>query len=214
MSLRRGAHLEIFAEYDGVLNDILSDISTTHLSNLSSPTFMEYQSYNRSIQLRGPNGIFSFHGPSSSSSAKPFAEFRLLPLTDVREFRLIHRKTRWVTALEPAVFSPLSFPALETLAIECDINVSYILPVLLSNPLASPTLKTLAFLNCDLSEDFMKKLTRFASDRKTTTSAQLHRVFIVHGDGKSPSASSIRALGRHVPVVDVRFGTELPKDLT
>jgi len=60
----------------------------------------------------------------------------------------------------------------------------------------------------------MEDLTRFSSDRKSTTSAWLHRVVIIDQDGEFPSAASIRALGRHVPVVDVRFGTELPTDLT
>jgi len=57
-------------------------------------------------------------------------------------------------------------------------------------------------------------LTQFASDRKNTNSARLHRVVIVHWQGKFPSIASIRRLKKHVPVVDVRISTGLPADLT
>jgi hypothetical protein len=62
-------------------------------------------------------------------------------------------------------------------------------------------------------EEFMEELTRFASDRKSTTSAWLHSVVILHREGKFPSIGSIRKLGEHVPVVDVRIAEELPADL-
>jgi len=60
----------------------------------------------------------------------------------------------------------------------------------------------------------MEDLTRFASERKKSTSAWLHRVVIVDQCGDFSSAASIHRLGIHVPVVDVRFGTELLTDLT
>lgn len=60
----------------------------------------------------------------------------------------------------------------------------------------------------------MEELTWFASDRKKTSSTWLHRVVIVHWEGKFPSIASIRKLEDHVPVVDVRIDTKLPVDLT
>jgi len=59
----------------------------------------------------------------------------------------------------------------------------------------------------------MRELTRFASNRKNTDSARLHRVVIVHWEGKFPSIASIRKLEKHVPVVDVRISSVLPGDL-
>jgi hypothetical protein len=112
------------------------------------------------------------------------------------------------------VFNPSLFPSLETLAVECDTDMLHFLSALLPNPSALPSLKTLAFLNCVITEDFMEKLAKYASDREGTTLARLYQVVIVHKDGRFPSAASIHALGRHVPVVDVRFGTKLPTDLT
>ena len=60
----------------------------------------------------------------------------------------------------------------------------------------------------------MKELTRYASRRKETTSAWLYRVLIVNPDGVFPGISFIRELALNVPIVDVKVGTELPKDLT
>jgi hypothetical protein len=69
-------------------------------------------------------------------------------------------------------------------------------------------------MDCDLTEDFMEELTQYASKRKATTSAWLYKVVIVHRGGVFPSIAAIRKLGEHVPVVDVRVGTELPRDLS
>ena len=214
IALRRGAHLEISSlDNNTRLSDVLSDIPTNHLSNLSSPDFLEYQSYPRIIQLRGRNGSFAYScSPCSDAS---FIEFPSLPLADIREFRFEHRAPgRLRTSLSPPVFDPSFFPSLETLAIECDIEVLHFLSALLPSPSTLPSLKTLAFLNCVITEEFMEKLTKYACDRQGTALARLYQVVIVQKDGIFPSATLIHALGRHVPVVDVRFGTKFPTGLT
>ena len=211
--LQRGAELRIYSEYKR-LDDILFGISTTHLSNLLVPTFAAYASYGWSISLRGPNGIFSYRRTHGLKRFVGFVELPFLPLTNVREFRFEHRRVTSTTPLDPIVFQPSSFPALEVLTIECDTHASYVLSTLLSNPSSSPSLKTIAFLDCDLSEDFMDELIRFASGRMGTTSAWLHHVLIVHRDGKFPSAGSVRTLRQHVTTVDIRMDDKLPKDLT
>ena len=214
IALKNGSRLEISSlDQNTGLNDVLSDTSAAHLSNLSSPAFLEYQSYPRKIRAHGQNGSFSFS--CAPSVGIPFEEFPLLSLTRVREFRLRHKTPRRPrSSLGPPVFNPSSFPALETLAVGSDIDVPQFLSSLLSNPRNLPSLKTLAFFNCEITEDLMEKLAQFAFDRARTHSARLHHVVIVHTDGRFPSAGSIHALGKHVPVVDVRFGTELPTDLT
>jgi len=114
----------------------------------------------------------------------------------------------------PAVFPSLSFPVLETLVLERETAVSSLLSALFWNPSSSPSLKTLAFLDCDLDDGVMEELTRFSSDRKKTTSAWLHRVVIVNSRGQLPHFTLIDKLGKRVSVVDVRIGSELPSDLT
>jgi len=209
IALRRGAHLVIDSNSYKGLYDLLSGVSTAHLLNLSSPTFMEYQShgYDRSIRLLGPSGSFLFR--KSYSSKNVFEEFPVLPLTNFREFRFIFQGLEWGT-----MFNPSFFPALEIFAAQGRIWGSGPLSTLLSNPSSPPSLKTLAFSNCNLSGNFMEGLTLFASNRKNTTSALLRRVVIVDSKENLPSVDSMDALGKHVPIVDVRIGKELPTDLT
>ena len=210
IALREGAHLDVssFDQNTG-LNDVLAGIPTTHLSNLPSPDFMDYQSFPRTIHACGPSVGFSFS--CSPSLAIPFVEYPLLSLTNVREFRLNHHvPERFRPPPDSLMFRPSSFPSLEALSIEYDADLSEFLSALLSNPSALPSLNTIAFLGCVVTECFMNELTRFTSERKNTTSARLHHVVIIDRYGDFPSATSIRELGRHVPVVDVRFGGHFP----
>ena len=212
--LRTGAHLEITFHDEGVgleLDNVLSGIPMTHFPNLPSSTFMEYSCSNaapftRTIRLIGPNGSFLYD--HDYSLGEPFAEFSVLPLTDIQELHLAHEDSL------PRSFGPSSFPALKALILKWVTGLSRLFSALLPDPSVFPSLKTLGFLGCDITEEFMGELTRFASDRKVTTSAWLHRVVIIHQDGRFPSAASIRRLERDVSVVDVRFGTNLPTDLT
>ena len=213
IALQSGAHLEI--EHGGYNTMLKRTLSVGHLSNLSPLTFMECRSYCRFIRLLGPNGALSLKALRGSED--PFSVFRLLPLyfTNVQEFRLEHRRPDEMSPpLDPIMFHPSFPPALETLAVDCETSLSHLFSILFSNPSSSPSLKTLAFLDCDLTEDFMEELTQYTSERKDTASARLHRVVITNSEGNFPSVTSIDALRKHVPVVDVRMSKELPKDLT
>ena len=119
------------------VNDVLSGISTAHLSNLLSPVFMRYFVYPKTIDLRGPNGAASFH--SKFITSIPFSEFSLLPLANIRQFHL--------DLVHPSCTMPFDhlsfFPAIETFIVSgADLSL---LSTLLSNPSASSSLKTLAF---------------------------------------------------------------------
>ena len=212
IALSEGAKLEFTCQrgHSVEIIDVLSNISTTHLSNLSSPTFMRYRVSSRAIVLLGPNGAASF--VSHSRLGNQFVEFPRLPLASIRQFHLNARE--WKPIGDPGVFYHLSsFPALKSFIIECKTDLLHFLSALFSNPTASPSLNTLAFMDCVLTEGFMKLLTRFAFDRKNTTSARLHRVFITHRDGILPSMASIRNLEEHVPVVEVRTAANLSTGL-
>ena len=211
--LQTGAHLEIAFRDKGVeleLDKVLSGIPVTHFQNLPSPNFMEY-SYSeappsfRAIRLIGPNGSFSYR--HDHSMRELFAEFSVLPLNNIQELR-------FVGAGLPIPFDPSSFPALKALTLVRATGMSRVFSPLLSDPSLFPSLKILGFLDCAITEAFMEELTWFASDRKDTASAWLHRVAIVHQGGELPSAASIRGLERHVSVVEVRVGKDLPADLT
>ena len=206
--LQKGARLEINPrDQNAGLIEVLSGISLTHLSNLQSPTSMEYRPDHRSIQLLGPNGSFVFHGDPH------FAEFPLFQLASIKSFHLVRRPLRPTDVQTRVAFPPLALQALETLAIEREVAIPHLLSTLFADPSAFPSLKTLALLNCHLDEACMEALTKFVSDRKNTTSALLYRVVIVSPGRNPPSVASIDALVEHVPVVDVQMGNILPADL-
>ena len=195
--LRKGAHLEITSRDRTTelgLNYILSGISTAHLSNLLSPTFMEYGSSFRVIRLNGPNGSFSYS--RDWPPVVPFAEFPVLPLTNIQELLLVHCELA-------AVPHPSSFPTLETLTIKCHADISYFFSALFPHPSFFRSLKILGFFECVITEGFLEELARFASAHKNTDSARLHRVVITRRDGDFPSVALIHELEKHVPVVDV-----------
>ena len=215
VALQRGVHLVLTdVRLDGGLNDILSVFTTTHLSNLPLPTVLEYESYRREIWLAGPNGVFELRKLSPPGGGVPFGEFPLLPLTHIRKVSLVHRMPGAIFhASNPVIFDQSFFPAIEVLAIDCGTSVSFLLSSLFSKPSTLPSLRTLAFLNCNIDEGFMEELVRYASKRKDTTSAPLHQVVILNSDGVFPKIASIRRLGKLVPVLDVKIGTELLRDL-
>ena len=201
IALRRGAALEVRCGGPGLVG-ILSGVSVTHLRNLSSPTFMEYRAGSGVIRLVGPEGSFTYGG-GSYGSKDTFREFPLLPLDNIREFRLICRELQ-----VPEELHQLTFPSLEVLVIRANSG-----PPVFPDSI-TPSLKTLAFLNCVIPGGFMAALTRFASRRVEHTLAPLQRVVIVYSsDDLSPSEASIAGLRRHVPVVEVIKGRGLPKDM-
>ena len=75
-----------------------------------------------------------------------------------------------------------------------------------------------AFLYYPVTEEFMAKLTQFASDRENTTSGSLSCVFIIDWSKEHlPAVASIEQLRKLVPIVEVMKGIEemeLPKDLS
>jgi len=207
IALQRGATLEIHYDHPKeTLTTMLSGVSMTHLRNLSSPTLMEYQTYRRTIRLVGPDGSFLYGNTYSLEDT--FPEFPLLPLDNIREIRL-KCDNPWV----PEELHRLTFPSLEVLVISS--TGSRHLDTTLFPDSISLSLKTLAFLNCNITESFMAALTWFASRREKHTSASLRRVVIVCSlNYQLPSEASIAKLRRHVPVVEVIEGRELPKDLS
>ncbi|KAF9784677.1 hypothetical protein BJ322DRAFT_1109383 [Thelephora terrestris] len=205
IALQKGGTLEIFhSGQNAGLTGVISGVSTNHLPNLSSPISMEYAPFPRKIKLVGPNGTFSHIGPVTTED--PYREFPLLPLSGIRELRLDCRGS-WVLKQ----FRLSSFPSLEILAVGGSSKVS-LLPPVLPDPTSSPSLRTLALLDCDISEDFMNQLAQVALDRENA-STSLRRFVIIDSEGQFPSAASVERLRGCVSVVELLEGKEFPEDL-
>ena len=158
---------------------------------------MEYQLSPRRTRLRGTNGCFLYIDLSDEGRPRSEDGFPLLPLASIREIRLKCYGS-WV----PPQFHLSSFPSLEILAVDGHAmgdcfddeyipsltrllggsNVPSLFPVL-PDPASSPPLKTLAFLDCAITEDFTVKLARVALDRRNHTSTSLRRVVIMNSKG-------------------------------
>lgn len=206
IALRAGGNLDIrHTGNNAGLTGVLSGVSTECLPGLSSPVFMKYRPFPRSIQLLGPGGSFSYEGLVNTEG--PFGEFPLLPLTGIRELHLEGRGS-WILRQ----FRLSCFPSLEVLAVDGSSKVSLLTPVL-PDPASSPSLKTVAFLDCVITDDFMAQLAQVALDRKNA-SAPLNRVVIMNSGGEFPAAASVERLRGCVSVVEVLGGREFPKDLS
>ena len=224
IALRKGATLELTHARCGAFERILSGVSTTHLPGLSSPISMEYQLSPRRIQLLGTDGS-SFMYASGEGPPLLGVEFPVLRLANMREIRFKCYRS-WV----PSHLHLSSFPSLEILAVgahdtgdlfayDDDSPFDLFTPrgslsPVLPDPRSSPSLKTLAFLDRAITEDFMAKLTRVALDRRNHTSTSLRRVVIMNSEGRFPSVGSIKRLRKYVSIVELLEGKELPKGLS
>ena len=133
-------------------------------------------------------------------------EFPLLPLANIRKLCL---KCHGSEIVEP--FRLLPFPSLEVLAVSGSSGASLLSPVL-PDLATSPSLKTLALLDCAITEDFMMQLTQVALAHGNT-STPLHRVVIIDPEGEFPPAASVERLRGCIPVVEVAKGDQFPMDL-
>ena len=158
--------------------------------------------------MLGPGGSFSY---INTDDIHPLVgeEFPLLPLATIRELRLKCRGS-WV----PPEFRLSSFPSLEILVVDghdvgdCFTNGGGSIPntpavpslsSVLPNPASPPSLKTLAFLDCVITEDFMVKLARVALDRKNYASNSLRRVVIMNSKGRFLLPVQLSGLGSTCP---------------
>ena len=107
---------------------------------------------------------------------------------------------------------PLSqLPALETLVLVDFISFPYYsLDFLAEEPVLCPSLKTIAFFDCDLDQRVIGDLERVVAKGKEAAAAWLYRVVIVRRTGALPNHELIHRLRMSVPCVDARIDEKLP----
>jgi len=154
-------------------------------------------------QLHGNNSYFSFR--CSGFGPHAYWELSAFSTIAVREF---HVETSSCHDLS----RPLArLPALETLVLVGVTSFpTHSLDFLAEEPIPCPSLKTIAFFDCDLGRTMIGELEGVVSRRKNSTAAWLHRVVIVCRFGKFPDRQLVHRLRQFIPRVDVRMDEELP----
>ena len=207
ISFPRGVLLEVFGSETNQETDICSFLPSppTTIRKLLTPitTIKHQDAPTGELHLFGNNSRFSFR----SSNPSPNRTFGFSPFTTttVREF---HTN---VNPYHKNLLLPLSqLPALETLVlIDVTSFSTHALSFLADEPVLCPSLKTIAFLDCNLGPTIIKELGEVVARRKNSVAAWLHRVVIVHRAGKLPNHTLLHQLRQFVPRVDVGIG-ELP----
>ena len=179
--------------------------SPTRIGELLTPiTTIKYSATPRLLQLSGNNSSFSFRYPKPPSNL--YQDLSLFTTTTVREFHVA------IGPCRENLFQPLSLlPALETLVLA---NILFFpaqgLAFLADEPVLCPSLKTIAFFDCNVTPAVIKELETVVARRKNSTAAWLYRIVIVRRSGALPDHTLIRELRQYVPCVDARIDEKLP----
>ena len=101
-------------------------------------------------------------------------------------------------------------PALEALVLSGARLPSGLLSALAKEPILCPSLKTIAFFDCKLTELVIKELEEVVTKRGASVAVRLYRVVILNNTRSLPDLKLIHQLRKFVPRVDVGVGDELP----
>lgn len=207
LSLPRGINIEVHGSLRNSCSDFTSFLPcpSTHIQGLFAPiTTIKYLHSPGRFHLSGNGGSLSFHNYTAPHSL--YEALDLFATGTVREFHLpctSEHCTHLSWALE-------RLPALEVLVVYKGRPGPTFLSALAKEPVLSPSLNTIAFLECDMTSGIVPGLEEVAAKRKHSTAARLHRVVIVDHMRDLPSYHLISELQKSVPRVDVIFGHELP----
>lgn len=203
ISLPRGVSLEVAGSSTNQCTTLHSFLPSppTRIQEILTPIVTIKYQYNPSmVQFYGNNTDLSFRRARCMLS--PYSELFLFTVTTVRE---LHLNGSSCDDLSPLLSR---LPALETLVLADVSIVSF--EFLTKEPVLCPSLKTIAFFNCDLYSGIVEELEEAVVRRKNSTAAWLYRIVIVSQTGDLPDYDLILWLRRSVPCVDVRVDDKLP----
>jgi hypothetical protein len=205
VSLPRNISLEVPRSEVVPLDSYLPSPPTPIHTVLVPITVMKYQTSPRELHVSSGHGFFSFR---SFQSVPALPELHLFPTASVREFHLDTSPWGIIPTYLISVLRQL--PALETLVAANIIWITGTLDSLAAQPLPCPSLKTVAFFNCELTPEAMREFEGAIVKRKDSEAARLYRVIIVSSTGVLPDYALVQGLRRHVPCVDARMDDKLP----
>ena len=206
ISFPRGVSLEVISsrtQTDAELRSYLPSPPTLIQRLLAPIAIVKCQNEPGVVQLYGNDSSLSFR--CSGFLYDAYYHFSMFSTAAVREFHMKSASCR-----------DLSWPLSRLLALETLVLVGVTsfprcsLDFLAKEPMPCPSLKTIAFFDCDLDPSIIGELEEVVSRRKDSTVAWLHRVVIVRRVGRLPDCDLIHRLRQFVPRVDVRIDEELP----
>ena len=207
VSLGRGSHITIRGSQSNPSADLASFLPSppTSIQELLTPiTTIKYHSSGW-FHISGGDGKFSFQ--SSKPPMIMYDGFDLFTTGTAREFH--------ITYLRDSSNTFLSWPLGRLLGLEVLVLSKTRLPYGSLSALAKegplcPSLKTIAFFDCEVNEDVIKELEEVLAKRRDSTAARLYRVVIVNPTRALPNLQLFRRLKKFVLRVDVGVGDELP----
>jgi hypothetical protein len=209
IGLPHGVHIElVFAQWapSDELHSFLP-LPRTPIWRLLAPiTTIKTQVTPREIHYSGNSSVLTLRSTVPASNSHP--ELALFPVTAVREFYANIHPFRYSDSGTSLLFKCL--PALEILAISKTAFPVGLLSALTKEPILCPALKTIAFFDCAVDSDIVKRLGEAIAERGGSTAARLYRVVIVSSTGMLPDLASVQQLRRSVPCVEVRMDDKLP----
>ena len=207
VSLRRGSRITIRGSQSNPCATLASFLPSppTPIKEMLTPiTAIKYRSSD-SFHVFG-EGQFSFQ--PSKPTPTVYDGFSLFITGAVREF---HINTPTLDSSGTYLsWSLRLLPALEALVLsETRLPLGSLSALAKEDPLC-PSLKTIAFFDCKVTEDVIKELEEVLAKRRDSTAARLYRVVIVNATHVLPNPQLIRRLQKFVPRVDAGVGDELP----
>ena len=204
VSLRHGSHITIQGSQSNPCYDLALFLPSPPVSirELLAPiTAIKYLS-SRWLHIFGGDGRLSFQ--SSKFTTTMYNGLNLFAAGTVREFHIDAVRLRYLS------WSLGKLPALEALVFSETHLPTGSLSALAKEPPLCPSLKTIAFFDCEVTEDVIEELEGVLAKRKDSTAARLYRVVIVNTTYALPDLQLIHQLRNFVPRVDVGVGDELP----
>ena len=210
ISLPRGVNVEVIStkpDPSAELGSFLPSPPTPIRELLAPITAIKTQLTPRELRLSGNGSVFTFRSLENPLNAH--REFVLFPTALVRELYInIHPYTFTDVGLSKVM---KRLPALEILAIsEAAMFPVGLVSALTEEPVLCPVLRTIAFFDCDINPDIIKKLGGALTKRGDSTAARVYRVVIVNSTGTLLDRTSIQQLRKSVPCVEIRVDDKLP----
>ena len=211
LSLPRGVNIEVRVSQRSLHCHLVSFLPhpPTPIQELLAPiTTIKHMDAPKQIHLSGNNSSFIFH--SRPTPEKANEEFDLFATGAVLELHLgLHRpENRDLASYLPWALERL--PALEVLTISRVPLCSGSLSALTKEPISCRSLKTVAFLGCEVTSEVITELEGISAKRKHSMAARLYRIVIVNNGHNLPDLRLVKQLRKFVPHVDVAVGDELP----